>query len=161
VKRAFLVVLALGGIAYADGGTLRASRAAGPFVISIFTAPELLAVGAADVSALVQSRDDGAVVLDATIDLRLVGPDGVEHRLAATHAAATNHLLSAATVELLEAGPWRLEVTARRGAIAATVDCAFEVAAPTAGAGSHWPLLALPALCVALFFWRERLRRRG
>jgi hypothetical protein len=153
-------ILLLGGVARADGGALRLSRASGPFVISVFTTPEPLGAGPADLSVLVQARDGGAVVLDAAVALELHGPDGREQRLEATHAGATNRLLSAASVALPVPGRWRYQVTVRRGDAAATVAGAIDVGAATPHLAAQAPALALPALCVALFAWRQRLRRR-
>ena len=154
-------IVLLGGVAYADGGTLRLSRASGPFVVSVFTTPEPLRAGPADVSVLVQARDGGAMVLDAAVGLRLRAPDGTEQQPAATHAAATNRLLWAANVTLPVPGRWLLEVTVRRGDDAATVAGTLEVAAAAPRLAAQWPALALPVVLVALFLWRQRLRRRA
>jgi hypothetical protein len=156
-----VLVVMLGGVAHADGGALRLSRASGPFVISVFTAPEPLCAGPADVSVLVQTRDGGKVVLDAAVELRLHAPDGTEQRLVATHALATNRLLSAANVALSAPGPWLLDVTARRGDAEAAVATTLDVAAATPRLAAQRPALALPAVCVALFLWRQNLRRRA
>jgi hypothetical protein len=51
--------------AHADGGRLQMRQAAGPFVVSLFTTPESLAVGPADVSVLVEEQ--GSVLLDANV----------------------------------------------------------------------------------------------
>jgi hypothetical protein len=155
------VFVALGGVAYADGGTLRLSRASGPFVVSVFTTPEPLRAGAADVSVLVQSQSGGAVVLDAAVGLRLRAPDGTEQRLVATHGAAANRLLFAANVTLPVSGRWLLDVTVRRGDAEATAAGALDVARATPRLAAQWPALTLPALLIALFLWRQRLRRRA
>ena len=56
--------------ARADGGLLRARQAAGPFIVSIFTAPEPLRAGPVDVSVFVQSSE-GDVLTDAVVDILL------------------------------------------------------------------------------------------
>jgi hypothetical protein len=152
--------LLLAGVARGDGGVLRLSQASGPFVISVFTAPEPLRAGRAEVSVLVQTH--GAVVLDAVVELRVRAPDGAEQTLALTRAAAKNQLFQSAFVELRTPGRWGLFVTARQAGTPATVACDLDVAPATAGLAAHWVPLALPALCVLLFVWRERLlRQRG
>jgi hypothetical protein len=152
--------LLLAGVARADGGVLRLSQASGPFVISLFTAPEPLRTGRAEVSVLVQAR--GTVVLDAAVELRVRAPDGTEQTLAVTHAAANNQLLQSAFVELRTPGRWALFVTARQAGAAATVSYDLDVPPATASVAAHWVPLALPALCILLFVWRERLlRQRG
>jgi hypothetical protein len=148
------------GLAFADGGALRLTRAAGPFVVSIFTAPEPLRVGSADVSVLVQRRDSTAVVLDASVELRVRAPDAATRMLAASHALATNRLMQAAPLELPAAGRWELDVTVGQGSDVATVSCELFVEPPAPRLFARWPPLALPPLAVALFIWRDRLLRR-
>jgi hypothetical protein len=153
--RALVAWLLLTGVARGDG-VLRLSQASGPFTISVFTAPEPLRAGRAEVSVLVQERS--TVVLDAAVELRLRAPDGAEDTLAVAHAAGNNQLLQSAFVELRTPGRWELAVAARRAGISATVSCSLDVAPASAGLGAHWALLALPALCILLFVWRERLQ---
>jgi hypothetical protein len=153
-----LAALLLAGAARGDGGVLRLSQASGPFVLSLFTAPEPLGAGRAEVSVLVQARD--TVVLDADVELRLRAPDGEEQSIAVTRAASSNQLLASAWVDLPTPGRWHLAVTARRGDDTATASCDLEVAAPPpSGLAAHWTLLALPAPFILLFAWRERLLR--
>jgi hypothetical protein len=149
--------LLLAGVARGDGGILRLSQASGPFVLSVFTAPEPLRVGRAEVSVLVQAR--GSIVLDAPVELRVRAPDGAEETLAVTRAAANNQLLQSAFVELRTPGRWGLSVTARQAGTSATVSGDLDVAPATAGPATHWVALSLPALFILLFVWRERLRR--
>lgn len=160
--RALLVAVSLlPRPAFADGGTLRLTRSVPPFVVSVFTAPEPLRVGSADVSVLVQGGTAaGPVLLDADVELRLRGPDGATRTLVATHATAANRLFQSALVELPEPGRWQLAVAVRHGHDAATVSCDLLVGPAAPRLAAEWPWLALPPLCLALFAWRERLRGR-
>lgn len=151
--------LLLAGIARGDGGVLRLSQASGPFVISVFSAPEPLRTGRAEVSVLVQER--GTVVLDAAVELRLRDPDGTERTLATSRGAADNQLLQSAFVELRTPGRWGLAVTVRRAGTSATVSCDLDVVPATAGLRAHWVPLALPVLCILFFVWREWLLAFG
>ena len=63
-----LIALGLEAVVWADGGLLRARQEAGPFIVSIFTAPEPLRAGPVEVSVLVQSSG-GGVLTDAVVDL--------------------------------------------------------------------------------------------
>ncbi len=155
--KSLLLVLLLCGVARADGGRLRMSRTAGPFVISVFTAPEPLRVGRADVSVLVQRQGSGEVLLGATVELRLQGPDGAQQTLPASHAVATNRLLQSALVELPAPGRWRLEITVDGQP---TVACDLPVGPRSRLVADHWIPLALPPVCVFLFAWRARLSAR-
>jgi hypothetical protein len=144
--------------AFADGGTLRSTQAAGPFVISIFTAPEPLRVGSADLSVLVQ--ECSAVLLDATIELHVRAPDGATQTLVASHATASNRLMQAALLKLPAPGRWQLTVAVRHRTDAATSSCALFVASAAPRLVVQWPLLALPPLCIALYVWRGLLVNR-
>ena len=155
--RSLLLIVLFCGVARADGGALRVTRAAGPFVVSVFTAPEPLRVGRADVSVLVQSQANNEVLLGANVELRLRGPDGAEQTLAASHAMATNRLLQSAQVELPSPGQWQLEVVVDH---AATVACELPVGPRSRLVADHWMPLAVPPICIFLFAWRARLSAR-
>jgi hypothetical protein len=147
--------------ALADGGRVRLRQDAGPFAITVFTAPDPLTVGPADVSVLVQNREDGAVLLDAGVEVRLTGPGAATARSYPAGPGA-NRLMKAAAVGFPTAGTWRLEVIVHRASEASMVSgtCAVEPAASRLEA--IWPFLAVPPLAVALFALREaRFRRRG
>ncbi len=145
--------------AAADGGTVRLRQDSGPFSITLFTAPEPLRVGAADLSVLVQDRSGGEVLLDARVEIGLRGPGG---RALGNFVAGVgrNRILKAVAVELPEPGDWRLEVVVRRGAASASVACDIPVGQAATGPGRVWPYLALTPLAVALFALRSRIRRR-
>jgi hypothetical protein len=143
-----------------DGGTLRLSRAEGPFVISVFTAPVPLRVGTADVSVLVQRRSENATLLDATVELRTRAPDGTLAVQPASRAHAATGLLHAATVALPSPGRWRLTTVVRHQQSSATVICDLPVEREAPGLPEHALPLALPAVGVILFVLRERLQRR-
>jgi hypothetical protein len=157
VVRLLLAVLLWCGVARADGGTLRLSRTAGPFLVSVFTAPEPLRVGRADVSVLVQKQVNGEVQLGRAVALRLRAPDGAEQTLRASHAMATNRLLQSAQLELSAPGQWHLEIMVDH---AGPVACELPVGLRSRLFADHWLPLALPPLCVFLFAWRARLSAR-
>ena len=50
---------------FADGGIVQFQKQAGPFFVTVFSAPVPLRVGAADLSVMVQKADDRSEVLDA------------------------------------------------------------------------------------------------
>ena len=145
--------------AMADGGRLRVRQEAGPFVISVFTAPEPLSAGPADVSVLVQDRASGEVRLGAQVELRLRGPDSAAVQALAA-SPGVNRLLKAAVVDLSAPGDWSLEVTAREGGLPSQVSCVLPVAARATRLAGVWPLLAFPPLAVALFGVERTLRAR-
>jgi hypothetical protein len=165
---AALIVSTLAGIApprraSADGGTVRLVEPAGPFVVTVFSAPEPLRVGPVDVSVLVQDRTGGEPVLDARVSVEAIPPVGGETtpiRLEATRAQATNKLLYATAFAPDRAGTWALRVVVRRGGDGADVHGALPVERAASGLHDVWPYLALPPVLVALYALRARLLRR-
>jgi hypothetical protein len=164
MRRAALlfVLFACAAAAAADGGRVRVRRAAGPWTITVFTSPEPLVAGPADVSVLVQERDGGAIVLDADIVFELRGPGGKERAVAA--GPGTNRLLESAVVTLATPGDWLVSVSVRRAGESARVSCPLPVGPAPSRLAGLWPLLAFPPFGVALFALHGALassRRRG
>jgi len=153
-----VVLFAFASVAAADGGRLRAYGEAGEFRIAIFTRPEPLSAGPADVSILVQESESGEAVLDADVTLELSGPGGVTTQLpAARHAR--NRLFYGAAVDLAP-GAWTVTARIRRGTADAESRASFEVGTSRIRAAEPWPYLAVPPLAVALFAANRGLRRR-
>lgn len=139
---------------------MRLRQDAGSFAITVFTSPEPLAAGPADVSILVQDRQTEAVLLDASVEIALVGPaGGAPSTLQA--GPGINRLLKAASVTLDRPGPWRLEVVVQRAGETARVFCPLPVGPPVSPLESAWPFLAFPPVAVALFAVRGAIRRRS
>jgi len=143
--------------AYGDGGLLRLNQTAGPFEISVFTAPTPLRAGTADVSVMVLSRPDRAPVLDAQVRLTLRSAER-ELTAEATRAAATNKILYAAALDFPAPGAWALAVHVASPAGEAGVSCAVDVAPPRPPLAIFWPFLLLPAAAVVLFAVHQWLK---
>src|SRR5262245_48899009 len=154
-------VLALNSRARADGGFVELHQAVGPFVVTVFTAPVSLRAGPVDISILVQDRANGQPVLDGEVLVRLQGEGGVTLVERATREMAQNKLLYSALMTLPEAGPWKLEVTIKRGKEAASVLGQMSVAAPRPFLLSYWRSLSLPPVVIALFALNQWLKRRA
>jgi hypothetical protein len=117
--------------ACADGGRLRLHEVAGPFLVTLFTAPDPLTEGRADFSVAIerggrqsvpQAADEGLVQnAKVTLVLTAEGKDkgaasGSERIvLPASHAAATSAFLQAANFTLPHAGVWRVTVMVQQG----------------------------------------------
>jgi hypothetical protein len=173
--------------ARADGGIIRFHAAKGPFLITIFTAAEPVQDDPCDVSVLVQRRDSGDAILDATVELvfkapaasalepvgRLCGAPGAwllgrgsapgQARLAvpASRRLASNKLLYAAPVRFAAAGSWELEALITHGSDAAKVACSIPIGSPPRHLSLLAPYLAVPPLLVAVFVLNQCLRRRA
>jgi hypothetical protein len=150
-------VFGVAATALADGGRLRAYEETGDFRVAIFTRPEPLAAGPADVSVLVQDRETGEALLDADVTLVLSGPDGRASELPARRHAR-NRLFYGAAAEL-SPGAWTVTARIRTAAAAGEARAAFEVGEAPRAVGA-WPYLALPPLAVALFAANRTLRSR-
>ena len=143
----------------ADGGRVRLRQDAGPFAITVFTAPDPLTAGPADVSVMVQSREEGAVLLDAEVEVRLTAPGSAEARRYRA-GPGVNRLMKVTAVALPLAGRWRLEVVVRRAADTATVSGTLSVEPPVSRLEGIWPFLAAPPFAIVLFALRQTRSRR-
>ncbi|MDX2169893.1 MAG: hypothetical protein SF182_22670 [Deltaproteobacteria bacterium] len=141
---AALLLLACAHRAAGDGGLVRTSQAAGPYSITVFSAPTPLRAGPIDLSVLVQR--DGTPVLDLPVSIVLRQGD-TRLEIAATHAAATNKLLYAAPFVLPAPGRWVVNVTAG----VETVGFALDAAPAASGAWTFWPYLVLPFVLIVVF----------
>ena len=170
MSRPLLLILlfAIAASAHADGGRLQIRQTVGPFIVSLFTTPEALAVGPADVSVLVESAatpDAEAahpdVLLDADVTLTLTphAGGGASIRAHLTHAAATNRLLQAAAITLPAAGTWDATILVREGGREATATAPLVVEAHSARRGTLWFFALLPVVLVALYLSMQAPRR--
>ena len=148
--------------AQGDGGLVRLSEPAGPFVVSVFTSPTPLRVGPADISVMVQDRTTSQPILDAEVVITLQPLDqgGSVVSASATHALATNKLLYAALLEIPSPGRWHLQVEARHGADVADVSCEVTAAPPASPLLSYWPYLVFPPVAICLFILHQWLKAR-
>lgn len=147
----------------ADGGLARVHAAAGPFAVTLFSAPTPLRVGPADLSVLVQDAASDATVLDATVRLSLTPPEGSAARpleLAASAAQATNKLLYAANAVLDRPGAWRVRIDVERGSAAGSVATTLPVEPAAPPLATLWPYLAIPPVAIALYALNQWLKRR-
>lgn len=161
-RRALLVcvaVFACARPAFADGGRLRFREPAGPFVVTLFTAPDPLSAGRADFSVAVERAGMAGLVEDAHVDLLLTPLQGRDKPLVlhATHAQATSKWLQAANFSLPARGIWRVTVVVRRGGEMGQCSGQVQVNAPRAK-DLTWDIFPVPL--VALFFvlhqWRKQ-----
>jgi hypothetical protein len=170
-------------IARGDGGIVQLRQTSGPFSVTVFVSPEAVSGGLTDVSVLVQSQNNGDVVLDADVTLYLIPPEGVAlnesdpfcgpygatfqsgnvtpHSLTvrATREQASNKLLYAALFNLDAPGNWPLQVIVSRGPESARFDCLLPVAAISPKLSRLWPWLAFPPIAIAVFALNQKLRR--
>lgn len=163
------IVLQLGlltaAASWADGGTLVLRRQAGPSIISVFSSPEPLRVGVADVSVMVQQASDQSPILNANVKVRAAQarPDSIAEVIApATHAQATNKLLYVGQLSLPSSGLWKLAVDVQTQTGRAEVTGELRVLPPQPPLLAYWPYVALvPALALLFVLNRWLKKRRG
>lgn len=143
--------------AFADGGTLQFRKQAGPFTVTLFSAPVPLRAGAADLSVLVQDAEENTLV-DGAVTLLLSKSDQPDIVAEATTARATNKLLYAARVDLPEAGKWRVQVRVNRGGSNAAVDGEISVLPEEAPLLTYWPYFAVVPIGLVLFVLNQWLK---
>ena len=147
----------------ADGGALILRSQAGPLLISVFSSPQPLRVGLADLSVMVQQATDQAAVLDAhvTVHLTQKGPTGIVEVISpAKHENATNKLLYAARMHLPSAGSWRLVIQAESSKGEAQVTGNLKVLGPQPPLLTYWPYFAVIPVIVILFVVNQILKNR-
>jgi hypothetical protein len=150
-------------MAHADGGRLQMRQAAGPFVVSLFTTPESLAVGPADLSVMVEEQGGNSVLLDPDVVVTLTPEDASSAPVIAhlSHAHATNRLLQDAVVQLPRAGRWRAVIHVRETGREASVATELTVANYSARRGTVWFFAMLPVCAIALFAWVQVAKQRA
>ena len=153
-------------MAHADGGRLQLRQAAGPFVVSLFTTPESLAVGPADLSVMVEEQGGSSVLLDPNVVVTLTPEDASSAPVIAylSLAHATNRFLQDAVLQLPRAGRWRAVIHVSETGREASVASELTVADYSARRGTEWFFAVLPVCAIALFTWvrvaKHRARRR-
>ena len=145
--------------AHADGGVVHLREASGPFVVTVFAAPEVPRVGPVEMSVLVQERKTGAVILDTTVNLELRPfADSNRPSISAKLGQAKNKLLQCITIDVPAPGWWAVKIFVHRdreGVVLATKLLIMQ-AAPRLAA--FWPFLILPPFAIGLFALHQTLR---
>jgi len=103
----------------------------------------------------------GAPILDALVKLRVASPSGGDDaprmtQASATHEAATNKLLYAASIDA-GAGPWGLEVVIQRWHETASADVPLSIVPATSRLREYWPHLLLPPVAILVFVLHQWL----
>lgn len=156
------LLAAQGRIAWADGGTLRASRSQGDLQVSLFTSPSMLRAGEIDVSVLVQDAAAGRSRTDLPVSIRMERLDAASIPLEkpATVFEATNKLFQAARFDLPFAGTWRASVWVGQSSDPAIV-AEFVVAESLPAWIDLAPWIGWPLAVAALFLVHQSIKARS
>ncbi len=128
----------------------------GPFTVTVFAAPQPLHVGMADISVMVQDRNNGEVLLDPMIEVNL----DQEAPVRLLRAQTGNRLLQAAQVRFPRAGQWTLGITVQRGRDVARLRATCSVEADHSRVVLLWFYLLLPVAVIVLFAIHQVLQAR-
>jgi hypothetical protein len=144
----------------ADGGTVHLREASGPFLVTVFAAPEALRVGLIDMSVLVQDRKTGMVILDTTVNLELqpIPDTNPPFAIRATLGQAKNKLLQAVTIDVPAPGWWAVKTFVRRDREEVALATKFLIRPAAPRLATLWPFLILPPLAIGLFALHQTLR---
>jgi hypothetical protein len=147
--------------AYADGGAVHLREVSGPFLVTVFVAPEAPRVGLIDLSVLVQDRETGQAALDTTVDLELQPIANTNPRFStrATHDQAKNKLLQAVTIDVPAPGWWDVNIFVRRDREEVVLDTKLLIMPAAPRLASLWPFLMVPPFAIGLFALHQTLRR--
>ena len=151
-----LMLPAISAAAHADGGRLRFSKPAGPFLVTLFTTPEPLTPGPTDFSVMIQDVKSGDILSDAAVAMKLTSDQGATIDASASHGIATNRLLQAAEFNIPSSGNWHLHLDVRQGTLTSSVDADISVQTGSRKAVLAWIFALLPLLAVLLFILHQR-----
>ncbi|MBV9301047.1 MAG: hypothetical protein JOY53_02920 [Acidobacteriaceae bacterium] len=160
LRSRILIGLWVSTLLLGDGGTVQFQKRAGPFYVTLFSAPVPLKAGIADLSVLVQTAEDRSEVLDCDVKLTLSKPGDRDVIVHATRAQATNKLLYAASVMLSSAGKWNVVVEITRQREAFDVAGEIDVSPPETRLVTYWPYFAVLPVAITLFILNQRLKQR-
>jgi hypothetical protein len=147
----------------ADGGTLQFQGESNGYLISVFSSPVPLRVGAADLSVLVQQSANHSDVLNAQVLIHVSRIESGEIReiaVPATHSKATNKLLYAAPVTFPGPAEWKTVVDVEANGSTASVSGTLHVLPAQAPAAEYWPFFVAIPVIIVLFGINQWLRRR-
>jgi hypothetical protein len=147
-------------VTYADGGTVLMREASGPFLVTVFAAPETPRVGLIDTSVLVQDRKTGMVILDTTVSLELqpIPDTNPPLSIRAPLGQAKNKLLQAVTIDVPVPGWWAVRIFVRRDREEVVLATKFLIMTAAPRLATVWPFLILPPLAIGLFALHQTLR---
>jgi hypothetical protein len=147
--------------AYADGAHIALRAVSGPYSVTLFTAPEPLVSGPADLSVLVEDAATGAVLSEATAEgvLSCAGAGPVRMKL--SHEAAANKLLLAANPTIAQTGSCTLVLhIGQPGSPTVSVSAVLRVGEDHRRRTVLLFALVLPVLVIVLFLVNQQVKFR-
>jgi hypothetical protein len=133
---------------------------AGHLNISVFASPSPLRAGMADLSVLLQDAADGGILLDSAVELRLTKSGAPSIVAIATTGQATNKLLYAAAVDILEPGKYVLTALCREHGEEVSIHGTLTVLPRQPAVLDYWFYFAIVPVAILLFLLNQRLKSR-
>ena len=160
VGQTLLVVLTICASAImvrADGGVVLWQQTSGAITVTAFTSQSPLRIGPADISFLIENKEQSRPILDALVFVALEDASGITAREEATHDQARNKLLYCSVMNLVKPGPGRMKVIVTDGSEKYVLDNEVEVSGRQSPLLEHWKLLTFPFMIAILFVFHQRL----
>lgn len=147
-------------VAHADGGAVHLREASGPFLVTVFVAPQGPRVGLIDTSVLVQDRKTGTVILGTTLNLELqpIANTSPPFSIRAALGQAKNKLLQTVTIDVPAPGWWALKIFVRRDREDVVLATKLLIMPATPRLATLWPFLILPPFAIGLFALHQTLQ---
>lgn len=136
-------------------------QAAGPFIVSLFSEPESLGIGPADLSVMVAEQGSGRVLPNANVRITLTPENEQGAPIAAhlSHTFATNRLLQDALIQFPHAGRWHAVIEVKDGGRETSVATDLMVGDYSARRSTVWTFAVLPVCAIAFFAWVQAVKR--
>jgi hypothetical protein len=168
MKRADLwMIILFAGLATAtargDGGRVQMHERAGPFVVTLFSVPDNLVAGPADLSVGVEDAETGEMIDDAEISLSLSLLDSGSANpimVTLTRGASTNGIMQAAQVTFTSAGHWHVALVVTHQGMRGRCSTNVDVGTPHRQAYEVWFAGVTPFLVALLFIVHQSRKRR-
>jgi hypothetical protein len=146
-----------------DGGRVQMHENAGPFVVTLFSVPDTLVTGPADLSVGVEDAATGELVNDANVILTLTKLDGTPtDRIVAraTERSMGNGILKSAEINIATAGHWHIAIEVSEARKEG--ECSMDLMIGTAHTQVYevWAAAISPLLFVSLFLIHRRRKRK-
>jgi hypothetical protein len=145
-----------------DGGRVQMHERAGPFIVTLFSVPDTLVTGPADLSVGVEDADTSELVNDAEVKFTLSQRDtGSPHGIVAraTHGSSASGIFQTAQVTFPNAGRWQITIDVNRKGTTGQCSTDLRVDTPHQRAYDIWAAAAAPLMVCLLFAiheWRKR-----
>ncbi len=149
--------------AHGDGGRVQMHASAGPYMVTLFSTPDILVTGPADLSVGIEDTATGEFINDVDVELTLSQLDTASaNKIVAhtTHGSSARGILQAAQITFPQAGRWRITIDVNRKG--KTGQCTTDLTVGTTHQRAYeiWAAGSAPFIICVLFVIHERRKRK-